>query len=846
MNRTLSTESRFFGLQVLDFLRISNFGFRSFCLLLVALDWTVLQCPAATLEPVEVEGQPLAANVERLRQSLEFLGAPLPPGLVSKLTEAGRQRDASALQRLLDDQVLLVVNINPEARVKVTRGPAQPRIQQAGYTPILVKVINDSTATSQLRIHSPQSGAVYAGVAPLSMNRQNQEHLRLDENKERRTDRFLDLEMFSVTPMTANLSGLRVEYAIALVYSSEAGRREAVINFSLGEGTQDLGFRGETPVLFDIQSAIPVRLAVTDVDGRPGTGRFLFSDAVGRVYPPQAKRLAPDFFFQKQIYRADGELVLLAPGKFKMWFGRGPEYRWIERDIEVPRAREHSLAVRLERWVNPMDHGYYGGDHHIHAAGCAHYTSPTEGVQPADMFRQVKGEGLNVGCILTWGPCFDYQHQFFSPSVDKLSEPLTLLKYDVEVSGFGSQALGHVCLLNLKNQIYPGAHGSKDWPTWTTPVLRWAKSQGGVVGYAHSGSGLQVNPAAAAKRLLAELDVNRNGLVERGETEDRLLPEPFEKLDDNSSGSLSEDKLRRSIDRVADQLPNLAIPELNSVGAQEIFVTTAQGLCDFISAMDTARLLEWNCWYHLLNCGFPLRVSGETDFPCMSGTRVGQGRVYVQLGKVDRLDYGAWCEGIARGRSYVSDGYAHALEFSVEGRRSGEILSLDSPRSVKVRARVAFSSETPLEPPYGGVMPAGGPRLVGDTVNLHPAAGPGVSEPGKRSVELIVNGRPVASQVVLADDRMHDLEFTVNVDRSSWVALRHFPQLHTNPVEVRIAGKSIRASRSSALWCVSCIEQLWRVRERVIAPAERDEARKTFGQAMETYRRIASESPPGS
>ena len=41
-------------------------------------------------------------------------------------------------------------------------------------------------------------------------------------------------------------------------------------------------------------------------------------------------------------------------------------------------------------------------------------------------------------------------------------------------------------------------------------------------------------------------------------------------------------------------------------------MTTAQGLCDFISAMDTARIQEWNTWYHLLNCGFPLKVSGET------------------------------------------------------------------------------------------------------------------------------------------------------------------------------------------------------------------------------------------
>ena len=63
------------------------------------------------------------------------------------------------------------------------------------------------------------------------------------------------------------------------------------------------------------------------------------------------------------------------------------------------------------------------------------------------MFRQVKGEGLNVGSVLTWGPGFDHQRQFFAPAADERSEPLTLMKYDIEVSGFGSEALGHVCLL---------------------------------------------------------------------------------------------------------------------------------------------------------------------------------------------------------------------------------------------------------------------------------------------------------------------------------------------------------------------------------------------------------------
>ena len=73
-----------------------------------------------------------------------------------------------------------------------------------------------------------------------------------------------------------------------------------------------------------------------------------------------------------------------------------------------------------------------------------------QGVFADDMFLHVKGEGLNVGCNLTWGPCFEFQRQFFEPTPHKISEPFTLLKYDIEVSGFGSQLLGHVCLLNLR------------------------------------------------------------------------------------------------------------------------------------------------------------------------------------------------------------------------------------------------------------------------------------------------------------------------------------------------------------------------------------------------------------
>jgi hypothetical protein len=801
---------------------------------------------AGELAPVRVEGQPLAANVKRVLQAFDSLGASLPAETHKALKAACDDQDAAKIQRLLDPHVLLAVHVNPEVRVKVARGPAKATLQQAGYTPILVKVTNDSTASKSLRISSPQAGPPYAGMARLSMTRQDQIHLLTDPKYRPEKDRFLHVEMFTSQPMTPNLSGLNVEYAIALIYASEAGKREATIGFDVGQGTQDLGFRAETPVLFDVRPAVPVKLAIVDHDGKPTVGRFTFRDKAGHCYPQQARRLAPDLFFQEQIYRNDGDIVLLPPGEFTMYYSRGPEYRLLKKTIVVPDKGEGRVGVKLQRWIDTAAYGFFSGDHHIHAAGCAHYASPTEGVMPRDMYLQVKGEGLNVGCILTWGPCYDFQRQFFEPTPHKLSEPFTVLKFDIEVSGFGSQALGHVCLLNLRDQTYPGSGGTKDrgWPTWTTPVLRWAKSQGAITGYAHSASGLQIDPAAATQRLLAALDNDGDGKLSREEVKKGLLPETFEQSDADGDGFLTAAELAAAHRRAAGRLPNLAIPELNSVGAQEIFVTTPQGLCDFISAMDTARIPEWNCWYHLMNCGFPLKVSGETDFPCMSGSRVGQGRVYVQLGKVARVDFADWCTGLAKGRSYVSDGYAHAMEFTVDGKAAGHTVELRNAGKVMVKAKVAFASETPLGIAHGGELPREAAPWAGDTVTLHSSRHPDEArrKGGLRRVELVVNGKVVAGKDIPADDRIHDVEFNVPIERSSWVALRHFPQMHTNPVTVRVAGQQIRASRESALWCAACIEQLWRARGKAIHADERETAHATFLKAIEVYRKIAAET----
>ncbi len=189
---------------------------------LAVLPWSG-SLTADELEPVDVEGQPLAANVARLIQAYEFLGTPLPPTLVGKLGSAIRGRDPQQLQRLLDPHVLCVVDINPESRVKARRGPARAVLQQGGFSPLLIKVVNQSTVTKELHIRSPQGGPLYAGASLFSLNRQQQPELNRDQNAQRQ-DRFLVVRMFHDPPMTRKLNGLEVEYAIALIYCSEKGQ----------------------------------------------------------------------------------------------------------------------------------------------------------------------------------------------------------------------------------------------------------------------------------------------------------------------------------------------------------------------------------------------------------------------------------------------------------------------------------------------------------------------------------------------------------------------------------------------------------------------------------------------
>lgn len=727
-----------------------------------------------------VDLQPVGAQVRRIADALDYLGQPLPAETRKALDAALAMPDQAAavkaVQAVLDAQCLAFVEINAESRVKADPGPVAKTLTQQGWTVFLVKVSNGAGVTAPLAVESPNS-------APLQKPSTASPRPKVTIPLAEVPNRWADVQMFDDRPMTRTLTGLPLEYRLIQIFSRDAGKREARLSFNVGQGTQDLGFRADVDILFDCKPGVKLVFEVKDEDGSDVMASFLIRDRLGRVYPAQSRRLAPDFFFHPQIYRTTGEHIYISPGEYTVSWTRGPEYREQTRKLVIPPgASEHKERFELKRWLNLAKRNWFSGDHHVHAAGCAHYESPTEGVTPEDMMRQILGEDLNVGCVLSWGPCWYFQKQFFDGGLHPLSKPDYLMRYDVEVSGFPSSHAGHLCLLRLKEDDYPGTTLIEQWPSWTLPVLQWGRKQGGVVGFSHSGWGLRIDSPT---------------------------------------------------------IPSLEMPPFDGIGANEYIVDVTHDAVDFISAVDTPINWELNIWYHTLNCGYKARISGETDFPCIYGERVGLGRLYVKL-EDGKLDFDRYIEGIKNGRSFVTDGKSHLFDFAVNGvevGRNGSELKLAAPGKVKVTGKFAALLPEVQAPEMKGV--AIRPLHQKPYWELERAR---IGASRKVPVEVIVNGKAVAKREMEADGATVDLDFEVPIAESSWVALRVWPSSHTNPVWVTVNDKPVRASKSSARWCLDAVDVCWKQKESKYRPGEREEAAKAYDHAREAYRKILAEA----
>jgi hypothetical protein len=175
---------------------------------------------------------------DRLLQALDGLKSPLPAdterALKTLLRDDNKPSEdfSTDVQKLLDSCCLLAVVINPESRVKALRGPAAAELHQGEETAVLVKVVNEAGVTGAMAVTGPQ----------------------LRRDGQAGPEHWLEAAVVKGS-LGKGLSGDPLQYVVLRLKARESGKREATLKFDVGQGTQDLGFRAEVPVLFSVHSA---------------------------------------------------------------------------------------------------------------------------------------------------------------------------------------------------------------------------------------------------------------------------------------------------------------------------------------------------------------------------------------------------------------------------------------------------------------------------------------------------------------------------------------------------------------------------------------------------------------
>ena len=236
-------------------------------------------------------------------------------------------------------------------------------------------------------------------------------------------------------------------------------------------------------------------------------------------------------------------------------------------------------------------------------------------------------------------------------------------------------------------------------------------------------------------------------------------------------------------------------------------------------------------YYHTLNCGFKTRLSGETDFPCITDARVGQARSYFK--PKNAMDYDGYVEALQLGRSYVSDGKSHILDFKANGVEAGtgnSELALKSAGEVKVTARLAAYLPERQDSTGAGIAKA--PITEKPYWDIERSR---VGQSRTVRAELIFNGVPVDTVEIQADGGLKDINLSTKIAKSGWLALRIYPSSHSNPVFVRVDNQPV-VEKQSAEWCLAALEQCWKMKEPNIRKDERNAAAAAYEQAREVYR----------
>jgi hypothetical protein len=136
-------------------------------------------------------------------------------------------------------------------------------------------------------------------------------------------------------------------------------------------------------------------------------------------------------------------------------------------------------------------------------------------------------------------------------------------------------------------------------------------------------------------------------------------------------------------------------------------------------------------YYAYLNCGYRLPLVGGTD-KMSADVPVGVYRTYANL-RDEEFSHGAWSRSVRSGRTFLSAG--PIIDLRAEGCQVGDTLQLSGPGTIHVSATAE------------GIFPIG-------------------------TLQIVQNGRVVASAEETAGARRIELQAPVRVDGNCWLAAR--------------------------------------------------------------------------
>ncbi|MCC6863034.1 MAG: CehA/McbA family metallohydrolase [Bryobacterales bacterium] len=181
----------------------------------------------------------------------------------------------------------------------------------------------------------------------------------------------------------------------------------------------------------------------------------------------------------------------------------------------------------------------------------------------------------------------------------------------------------------------------------------------------------------------------------------------------------------------------------------------------------TFRALAYHDWYRYLNCGYRVAAAGGTDKMAAS-TPVGGNRTYAYLAGRE-FSFANWAAAVRAGRTFATTG--PLLEFRADGRMPGDEIRLGAGGGT-VEVSVEATSFAPFH------------RL-----------------------EVVLNGRVVASREEAGGTRQMSLAEKVAVQGPGWLAARCGSRVasarfgvaaHTSPVYVVVPGRELFSPPAAA------------------------------------------------